>query len=779
MNSGNESHDRSFRDRVLNAVVENEGKGRAPRAPYTSQGQGWTRPDPKAQKQQEKKDNKYFNEQQKKMQEQEIDKENQELYAKEREEQRQSTEEYLQGSMRQIEEDRTRKIQELEDEKNLKIEKIQKGPPGFLKLFTPGFSLFSILMWIAIIIDGIIAISIGLIPGAGDAVSALWGFSIAAGIIIVFSIPLVLYLHDFGAVFKITAFFVFDSIIGMVAVVGDIIDAVGEFGVRAIKELRENFIPTFVVRKSYENRKQDIANKTAHRYDKKKWKVNDNAKAQIDNLKKFGKRESKFKTLKRIGGTGDLFFVFFMILTFFIGPLGTGLISLDFKPITVSVIVIYAVLLALLFRTDLVSHQKIYASIIFLVISLVADLMLQNSLMISGLFGNMGFIVYVLIGLAFILNVVWAFAPDKLVPTAMFMMLIILLFFLGPKIVSYAQSGSLEADFQENRAELEVGMKNANIFDQIRMAINRSRMEGNGTLVEKGDVERTSEYFGSDIESITPTRDSFYTGQTVALDIDTVANSFQPIGIMTMCKTDNIFADVTPKYTEVTDTKGARVRCSFDSLPKGTHVVDVEQTFRYVSSVKVPLKIMTEQKQDILLALAQDAGDEYKPDNYIKGEDTSISTSGPVIIRVGNMRKDNKEVLEMPIVVDRQNPNDNRRVNFKFQLDTSGDVQNSKIVQVNEVVIDLPSGVALENCDFKDYDGEIPPDKKEGDRWIYTFEKEFKTWDVFDMVSCDLHFDKQEIDKKFGSDGWFFDKVFFTIDYNYNVARSTTVKVIA
>ncbi|MFW5866101.1 MAG: hypothetical protein ACOCU6_03335, partial [Nanoarchaeota archaeon] len=693
-------------------------------------------------------------------------------------EQRRSTENYLQESMRYIEENRSRKIQELEEEKNLKIEKIQKGPHGFLKLFTPGFSLFSILMWIGIIVDGIIAISIGLIPGVGDAVSILWGVFIAVGIIVVFSIPLVFYLRDFGAVFKITAYFIFDSFIGLVAVVGDIIDALGEFGVRAIKGLRDNFTPTFVVRKSYEERKQDIANKTAHKYDKKKWKVNENAKAQIDNLKKFGKTESKFKTLKRIGGTGDLFFVLFMIITFFIGPLGTGLISLDFKPITVSVIVIYAVLLALLFRTDLVSHQKIYASILFLVISLVADIILQNSMMLSRLFGNMGFIVYVLIGLAFILNIVWAFAPDKLVPTAMFMMLIVLLFFLGPKIVSYAQSGSLEGDFQENQAELEAGMKNAHILDQIKMAINRSRMEGNGTLIERGDIERTSEYFGSDIESITLTRDYFYTGQTVALDIDTVANSFKPVGITTMCKSNNNIARVDPPYTEVTDTKGARTRCSFDDLPKGTHIIDVKQVFRYVSSVKVPLKIMTEQKQNLLLSLAQDAGDEYKPDNYIKGEDTAISTSGPVMIRVGNLKKDNKNILEMPIVIDRQNPNRNRRVNFKFQMDNNGEMQNSKIVQVNKAIIDLPSGIALKNCDFMTDVGETKYEKK-GGRWVYTFDEEFRSWGPLDTISCDLDFDKQELDKKFESDGWFFDKLFFTIDYMYEVERSTTVKVIA
>ncbi|MFW6378477.1 MAG: hypothetical protein ACOCZV_00475, partial [Nanoarchaeota archaeon] len=200
--------------------------------------------------------------------------------------------------------------------------------------------------------------------------------------------------------------------------------------------------------------------------------------------------------------------------------------------------------------------------------------------------------------------------------------------------------------------------------------------------------------------------------------------------------------------------------------------------FRYVSSVKVPLKIMTERKQSMLLSLAQDAGDEYKPDNYIKGENTAISTSGPVMIRVGNLKKDNKNVLEMPIVIDRQNPNRNRRVNFKFQMDNNGEVQNSKIVQVNKAIIDLPSGIALKNCDFMTDASETRYEKNDG-RWVYTFDEEFRSWDTFDTVSCDLDFDRRELDKKFGNDGWFFDKVFFTLDYMYEVERSKTVKVIA
>ena len=100
----------------------------------------------------------------------------------------------------------------------------------------------------------------------------------------------------------------------------------------------------------------------------------------------------------------------------------------------------------------------------------------------------------------------------------------------------------------------------------------------------------------------------------------------------------------------------------------------------------------------------------------------------------------------------------------------------SKISMINNAVIDMPSGVGLDHCDFIRNDENLQY-KKQGDRWIYEFDEEFDSWDVFDVVSCDLKFNPEELDRRLGDEGWFFDKIYFTLDYNYKIERAETVRV--
>ncbi|MFP4118637.1 MAG: hypothetical protein ACLFTH_01125 [Candidatus Woesearchaeota archaeon] len=694
-----------------------------------------------------------------------------------RQAQQQDDKQQIEQGKEQIEQDKENKIQRLVQKRDEKIDRIESGPHGTLAFFTSGLGV--VIFWLVAILDAIVNLASGMagfIPFLGGALSVgLDGleFFVCIGLIVFYAIPTIFFLGDISAFVKIVLFYLFDAVASFIPVVGDFIDAGFEFVVGVgIK----NFLPPHVIKQSYEDRKEDLKAKVRSRYNKKIASVNDDARERIKRLVN-GVKKKKLKV--NFLGSGDVYYLILLTITFFIGPLGAGWISADFKGITFGVIIVYGFLLAFFYKLNAMGERKIFSVIGFMVIMFLADVFLTSPTLAGSLFGNSTFMVYLVLAFVVVIDIVWAYDPEKLSSFVFFFALVIALIYVAPQLLAYVQSGEVSSDLDANQADIEAGMKNLNPIESFLDTIQRQYGYGNASTVKGGENEKTEEYLGAKIEGVTPLRDYFFTGQEVALDIDTVANSFHPIGLMTMCRVDNKVADeVSPRYTEVTGSKAARIRCSFDSLPKGSHVVDVEQTFRYRSSVKIPLKVMTGEKERTMHTLAKDAGDDYSPSEFIGGGDKAISSSGPIQIRVGNMKKENEHVLEMPIVVDAENPNDHRRVNFKFQLDNTGNTESSKISSINKAVIDMPSGVGLKNCDFMNTRGELPYEDK-GERWHYEFDQEFSTWDVFDTISCDLNFYPKIIDDRFEDDGWFFDKIFFTLDYNYKIEKATTVQVEA
>ncbi|MGM5481042.1 MAG: hypothetical protein ACQESE_01385 [Nanobdellota archaeon] len=701
----------------------------------------------------------------------------QEQQAEDKEQQKQDDSDQIERGKEQIEEDKQAKIEALVRKRDEKIEKIENGPHGPVAFFATGFGM--ILFWLVAFIDGVINLLsglAGLIPFLGTFLSAgLDGveFFVNIGMIALFAIPTIFFLGDIAAFIKIVLFYIIDTATSFIPFIGDYIDAAFEF---VVGFGFKSFSPPNVIKESYEHKKEDLKTKVRSKYNKKIAAVEEGARDHIRELVD-GIKKKKFKTFFR--GSGDVWYFVLIIITALIGPLGAGWISMDFKPITFSVIIIYSLILAFFYKSNALGERKIFSVVGFLLLMFVADLLLTNTRFTQSLFGNNSFLSIIILIMLAILDVTWAYNPEKTSSMALFFGILIALIFVGPQMAGYVKSGEFSSDADGNAAELEAGLKNLNPIDRFLDTIQRQYgygPQGNVT-VKGGEMEKTAEYIGAKIDSVNTIRNSYFPGQQIDIDIDTSANSYHPIHIATFCSVDNKVADtIKPQRTEVTGSKAARVRCTFDSLPKGSHVVDVEQTFRYLSSVKVPIKIITDEKEETLLALAQDAGVEYKPDNYIAGGDTPIATSGPIEIKVGNVKRDNMHVLETPIVINEENPNLHRRVNFKFQLDNTGNTESSKISMINDAIIDMPSGIGLQHCDFLPSDDELPYEQ-EGERWIYHFDKEFDSWDVFEVMSCDLKFHPEELSERFENDGWFFDKMYFTLDYNYHIERAATVRV--
>ncbi|MGM5479932.1 MAG: hypothetical protein ACQESC_00560 [Nanobdellota archaeon] len=689
-------------------------------------------------------------------------------------EQQQSDNSYLEKEEQSLYQKVKNKISKLRKNQDRQI----KTNEAILNFFTGGIS--HLVFWIAAIVDAILNLSgvLEFIPVIGTAMSTAIDtveIFINIGLVVYFAIPTIILLRDVGAFFKIFIFYLIDTVTSFIPLVGDFIDAGYEF---VVAGLIKKFSPLHVIRESYENKIEEIKAKVKSRFDKKVAGVKEGYQNSISKLKTAVAAGKKFRD-NTFSSWNDIVFFLLLAVTFMLGPLGTGLISVEFKMINIMVIIVYALLLFTFHKFNIIDEKKIYPIVGFLVLNFLAGLLLSNSSAVQGFMGSASFLLYFIIIVGIILDLVWAYNPDKLVPIGLFFGLVIVLMFAGPQMVGYIQSGQLNSDVGSSQADVEAGLKNANPIQNFLNSIKRQYGYGNGSVVQGSETERTAEFIGAKIESVEPTRDYFFTGERVDIEIDTIANSYHPLELMTSCMVGSTPAKtVDPPYTELTGSKSSRVRCSFDGLQKGSHVVDVKQVFNYRSSVKVPLKILSKSQEEKFLTLANRAGDQYKPGEYIEGDSKSVSTSGPVKINVGNTREDNRYVLQMPIVVE-GGPSSirNRRINFVFQFEDLSSAEGNKITDINNININMPRGVALEECNF--LTTQKIPYKSEDDRWVFEFEKEFQSWDQFRSISCDLKFDNAILNERFEDDGWFSDQMFFSMDYRYSLDHSTTVEVKA
>lgn len=787
------SSSNDFKTRFLNKLNKKLGSSGGQESDQTNEDKEQRKQQKKEDKEQKKQQKKKEKEQNK-QQEENVDDQQQGMDQQEQKEDEQQQEQDIDERIQQIKDNLDKKKKKYEEKKKEKQKYIDNGPHGIVKFFSKG--IFPFVLFFIILADTILNLLQALISWVSGALAAIpvigWlvvalqqvadkaidvvEASVYGGIAILFAIPTIIFLRDIGSFFKIAFFFVFDIVVSYVPMMGDFIDAIFEW---VVKKIKRDFYQPRVLQLSYDKTKEPRKNKLEQKYGALKAKAENQADEDIEDLKKKLENTGKAKLKRSFRGPGSTFFyIILMVLILLTGPLVAGWVSLDLSFITIVTVVVFALIITLLAKFDLFENDKLYSLITFFVLNFITDLLLSDtgSNLIGS--GDLAWVSFAVLGIGYMGVFLWGVAPQYAITIPLVLILILVLAASFPTFKAEVQSGSMSKSVDASKAETEASLKNLDPIGSFMDFIDRQYGPGNGTTnVESGEVQQTSEYIGAEIEAVTPTRETFYSDEPVALDIDTKANSYHPIGIMTFCNVDNKVAKVDPRYTELTGSKSARVRCTFDNLREGSHVVDVQQSYRYKSSVEVPIQIMTEKKQDTMLGLAEDAGDGYMPNEFFEFEFKAISTSGPIRFNVGNARDGTKQVLEMPIIVDREKPNKNRRVNFMFQLDNAGSTKKGEVGQINKLTISTPEGIGLENCDFTPSSGRLTH-KQDGERWVHTFDDEFKSWDTFDAIACDLYFDKTELHDQFGEQGWFFDKIFLTMNYNYKMEHASTVRVV-
>lgn len=370
---------------------------------------------------------------------------------------------------------------------------------------------------------------------------------------------------------------------------------------------------------------------------------------------------------------------------------------------------------------------------------------------------------------------------DKIDAKAMWLTyLAIFILLAGAWSAGYVVSGRAADDLREGSAAVEADMKNSGVKESFVSLLLGQYQRGTGEYLGNADVEQTHEFIGVKIEGAEPFKEEFYSNEPVHVDIDYTANSYFPIQIATSCKIKGV-ADgkVEPRITKVSKSQPARVRCTFENMPKGHHVVDVTAVYTYESTVRIPLKFMEQEFSETLLLLSKDSGNGITPESYVGGTQNPLTNSGPIAFGVSNTRKDGVSVLQMPILLERENMN---KFSSRLKLQIQEQELNGGINSIEKATFNVPAGLLLEDCDF------LPEGKNDlgnpfgqlGDRWNYTVETDFSTWGDFTSLSCQLAFNQLYVDYFLPSQmKWSPQTIFFTMQYQYRLEHAVPVEVTA
>lgn len=356
-----------------------------------------------------------------------------------------------------------------------------------------------------------------------------------------------------------------------------------------------------------------------------------------------------------------------------------------------------------------------------------------------------------------------------------------------PSFASFMNSERGEAFVAEQAAEAEVTAKNMNLKESFLAWITHQEQTGAGELIGNAETENTYEYIGVKIEGIEPWKEEFYSTEPVYVDIDYSANSYFPITVITGCEIDGIGSGKVDKpMMQVSNAQANRVRCTFENLPKGHHVVDVVAVYSYESTVRIPMKYMEEEFANTLLLLSKDSGNSITAESYVGGSQKPITSAGPIAIGVSNTKKDGVSVLQMPIEIDSNNMNKNpTRLKLQLQENELG----GEISRVENASFNLPIGMTLQGCDFLKNNQDLENSyEEENGRWTYNLNSQdgFASWNDLTTISCQFGFQEDSFFSTSAKDyflppqlKWSPQTILFSMQYQFKIEQSASIEVVA
>lgn len=330
-------------------------------------------------------------------------------------------------------------------------------------------------------------------------------------------------------------------------------------------------------------------------------------------------------------------------------------------------------------------------------------------------------------------------------------------------------------------ADAEVTVKNANFKDSFLAWITGQEAKGSGEYIGNADTEQTHEFIGVKIEGIEPWKDQFYSTEPVYIDIDYSANSYFPITIMTGCKIDGIgYGKVDKPLAQVSKSQPTRVRCTFEHLPAGHHVVDFIAVYSFESTVRIPLKFMEKEFVNTLLTLSKDSGNDITPESYVGGTENPLTSSGPIAIGVSNAKRDGVNALQMPIELYKEDLN---KASSRLRLQIQENDVTGGINRVENATFNLPKGMVLKNCDFLNNGGSLEDGYVENqDRWEFNVDSDFNNWGDLKTLSCEIGFKNTQDIKDYilpPQMRWSPQTIFFIMRYQYKLEQSISIEVVA
>ncbi len=369
-----------------------------------------------------------------------------------------------------------------------------------------------------------------------------------------------------------------------------------------------------------------------------------------------------------------------------------------------------------------------------------------------------GIILFVLLALLFVLS------QAELIPTHWILpiLLIILLALMSPRLFGYVGSDAFERDVQDRQARAEVAWRNFNFIDWLTDYFNRQQRMVAGEYTE-GSRERTHQFVGIDIDSITPTRNRFLEDQPVSLDISYRANTFFPLEVITSCiSRDFGSAEIDQSRLSVRPTVRPTARCTFPSMTRGSHVIDVSAVFNYQSTVKVPFVVLTEDFAELLSTVEYYGSSQHSPERFLNPGLQPITSAGPVAIGVATSGNQ----YDLPFIF---SPDQDRLVRLRFQINP--DSRGGSMFTASQLFIDLPEDYRLLGCDIAQF--ESSDFNQFTRRQTYTAPVNVLNIEDYDSFVCDISVDR----RLFQDLPWSTATMYLTIDYSYILRQSTSVRV--
>lgn len=429
----------------------------------------------------------------------------------------------------------------------------------------------------------------------------------------------------------------------------------------------------------------------------------------------------------------------------------------------------------------MLDDRELGGSLVFMLINVSLPFILQSDNFLSNTLGGewaiMTLIVVIIISVLLALRIM---LPESMSSRRVFsIMLFIILALSLTYFPQYFSSEQFQLQVDQARVQSQSEINNLNAWDRFVDWVVVMQQKSSGTYVAPAEQENVHEYVGVQFAAVEPARDKFLENQAVRVNIEYETGSQEVIEVLTTCDTENtqgaIFTgSITPETpVPVSDLNKPIVRCTFDQLPKGNHIVVANALFKDESQLEVPLYFMTEQQQRAIL----DKGGEVE--SFVGRVAKPRTSSGPIEIGVANAIGTDSQ-YELPLVYDIKNIEDINEfpetLFFTVRNPLGSSERQGELRSIQQIQFNLPEGLKMANCDFAV--GEVlEPTKKEDGRWITDVTDKFETFKLNDRIGCDLYIDAEYANVIFPQTGYSLSTLYLDLDYTYGLTQTVPVIV--